>query len=138
MTSTRFGGQAAREQRRKRLEQLVNLAEHLEEQDRLLVEHIYKRGLPIGRLAKAAGRRPRALQRRVALLIKRMSSTEFQFLARRSRTLDDQTRRTACRIILQGQSYRHTADAMGLSLHEVRRCMARFRRHLHRRLPPPS
>ncbi|MCC6680053.1 MAG: sigma-70 family RNA polymerase sigma factor [Phycisphaeraceae bacterium] len=138
MTSERFGGQAARDRRRKRLNQLVDLARHLPEADRLLIEHIYWHGLPISRLAKATGCPPRTLQRRLAILIKHMSSTEFQFLARRGRNLDPDTRRTACRVILLGQNYRHVADELGLSLHEVRRQMARFRRHLYQRLPPPQ
>lgn len=134
MDTSRYRGQQDRIERRRQVQRLLDLAEHLDASDRLLVEHVYRHGRPISELAKIVHRPPRALQLRLARLLKRMSTTEFQFMTRASHTLNPPTRSVARRVICQGQSYRCAAAQLHVTIHHVRTHMTRFRHALRRRL----
>lgn len=121
----------ARIDRRQRVQRLLELARHLEESDRLLVEQVYRHGRPLSELARACRISPRNLQVRLSKAIRRMGQPDFLFLAYRSHLLDPPTRSAAKRVVGRGLTYREAAGQLGVSLHDLRGRMLAFRRSLH-------
>lgn len=112
-----------RQLKRRHIEELTALAEYLPAPDRVLVEHILGKGVPVARIAKLYHRPPRLLKRRADAIIKRMSSKLFRFVALQIDTLPPQTRLTAKYVVLHGMSLRRAADESGRTLHHVRQHM---------------
>lgn len=106
--------------RRAWVERILDLARHLDEPDRLLIEQVYRHGRPIAELARLTGTNMRTLQRRVAHLILRMRRRDYQFVACQPELLPKHVRRVAQHVILEGKSLREAAEKTNLSLHQVR------------------
>lgn len=113
--------------RRDAADQVLQLAEHLAERDRLLLEQLYRHGQPIAQVARLTRQRPRVLQRRVKHLLKRVASPQYRWVAGRLELLPPELRAVARRGVLQGQSLRETARTTGRTLHEVRVAMVELR-----------
>jgi len=105
---------------RGRMENLVSYAEHLEPADRALIESVFERGMSAADLARAMGRDPRHVRRRLKRLITRMSSRPFQFVLRCRDKWPVNQRRVADAIVLRGLTQREAADELDLTLHQVR------------------
>lgn len=114
---------AVRQLNRRQVDELIALADYLPAADRVLVEHILGKGMPIARIARLYQRPPRQLRRRAASIIKRMSNKLFRFVALRMDTLPAETRLTAKYVVLHGMSLRQAAEASGCTLHRVRQHM---------------
>ena len=101
-------------------ERVLALAEHLDERDRLLVEQVYRHGLPAAEVARLLGVRPRTMQRRLARLVERMIDPMYRFVAAHLDLIPEAARAPAKRHFLQGQSQRDVARRLGITLHQVR------------------
>ncbi len=106
--------------RRRHTERVLHLASFLPEDQRLLVEHVYRHGMPLSQLARAAGVSAERLRSRMRKTLKRMEMREFAFVAVRPELLPPDTLRTAQLLFLQGLSLRQAAAGRGCSLHRVR------------------
>ena len=102
-------------------ETILSLAQHLTQEDRLLIEQVYRHGVPAAHLAKLAGTPSRVMHRRIASLVRRMRDPLFRYVAGHLELLPQDTRATARRVVLQGQSLRQSAKQTGLSLHHTRK-----------------
>ncbi len=101
-------------------ERVLALAEHLSEPDRLLVEQVYRHGLPAAEVARLMGVPPRTMQRRLAALVRRTADPLFRFVAGHLDLIPEPARTPARRHFLQGQPLREIAQRLGLTLHQVR------------------
>jgi len=113
----------SRQFKRSRIEELLALAEYLPPKDRVLIEHVLGKGMPVSRIAKLYQRSPRQLYRQANVIIKRMSDKMFRFVAIHMNTLPLETRPTAKYVILHGLRQRQTAEITGTTLHHVRKHM---------------
>lgn len=106
---------------------LVERAAHLPEPDRYLVEGVFRDGRSIAHLSAMwaprpePGRNPQSLRRRLHRLIARLSSHRFLVVAEHSDRWTPTRRRVATACVLHGMSLREASEALGVSLHTVRR-----------------
>ena len=112
-----------RQLKRAQIEQLLALAEYLLPRERVLVEHVLDKGMPLARIAKLYQRSARKLQRQAMSIIKRLSTHMYRFVALQMATLPTETRTTARHVVLYGLSMRQTSITTGISLHQVRKHM---------------
>ncbi|MEZ6194057.1 MAG: hypothetical protein R3C45_22650 [Phycisphaerales bacterium] len=112
-----------RQLNRRQVEQLIALADYLPPTDRVLIEHILGKGMPVARIAKLYQRPPRLLRRQAQAIIKRMSNKLFRFVAVQQETLPAEVRLTAKYVVLHGMSLRQAAQESGRTLHHVRQHM---------------
>jgi DNA-directed RNA polymerase specialized sigma24 family protein len=105
---------------RRRVEGLVDFAEHLAAADRALVVNVFERGASATDLARAMGEDPRHVRRRLTRLVKRLASREFRFVVRHRSGWTPNQRRVADAVILRGMTQRDAARALHLTLHQVR------------------
>lgn len=106
--------------RRDAAERVLQLAGHLADADRLLLEQVFRHGVSLAEVARLSGQRPRVLQRRVRRLLLRLNDPLFRFVAGRCDLLPQEVQATARRTVLHGRSLRDTARATGRSLHQIR------------------
>jgi DNA-directed RNA polymerase specialized sigma24 family protein len=116
-----------RELRTGATERVLQLAQHLGESDRALIEQVYEHGQSLSKVAKATGVPASQLQRRLSRVLKRMRQPLFRFVAVRGDLLPREVSGTARRVVLQGMSLRETARRSGLTLHRVRKHMETVR-----------
>ncbi len=109
-----------RHHRREHAERLLQRAAFLSDDDRLLIEQVYDRGVSICDLARLTHTQPRRLRRRVVKLIQRLDSPLFLFVIRNDNDLPRDTRLVAKLAICNGYSMRRVAHLTGRSLHFVR------------------
>lgn len=105
---------------RRHAERILELSEHLDAPDRLLLEQIYRQGKSVREVALLLNIEPRALQRRVVRLLRHLRDPLFVFVATRFDVLPREVQATARRAILEGRSLRCTARLTRQSLHRVR------------------
>ncbi len=112
---------------RERVERRLALAEHLPKADRLLLQQVLEKGLPVAQLARLMGRRPQQLRRRIRKLIRHMEQPIYRFMILHADLLSPDTRRTAELVVFGVRSLRQAADELNLSLHQVREHMITVR-----------
>lgn len=115
-----------RTQLRTHIERLLDLAQHLADQDRLLIEQIYRHGLSATEVARLLGERPDRTRRRITRLLKTINKPEFNFLVRHEQILPTPVRETCRRVFFEGLSLRKAAQRTGKTLHQVRQDLATF------------
>lgn len=103
-----------------RARRLVDVAAHLSEQDRALVEAVLGRGVEVPVMAEAMGLSPSTLRSRIRRLRARAASKEFAFAALFADTLGAERGSVARKCFLEGLSVRQTAKQLALSVHAVR------------------
>lgn len=113
-------GQDRRRLRRDRVERLLQRAEHLSREDRLLIEQVYLHGIAVSDVARLSGKPARTLRRRITGLVQRMNSPLFEFVISHNDLLPPSMRRTADLVVLRGHSLRRASRASGQSLHHTR------------------
>lgn len=106
--------------RRRQIEHILALAQHLDEADRLLIEQVFGQGMPVAKLARLAGKPARRLQRRVQVLVQHMNQPIFTFIVSHRDLLPRPARASAEMVLLRRRSLRAAARSTGLSLHRVR------------------
>ncbi|HEX7009488.1 MAG TPA: hypothetical protein VF184_05870 [Phycisphaeraceae bacterium] len=106
--------------RRRCVERVLELAQHLDKPDRLLLEQVYRHGLSAAELELITGMGRRRLQRRIARLTKRIQQREFRLLTQRAELVPRDCLAVGRRFFLQGRSLRDTVRLTGLTLHQVR------------------
>lgn len=119
--------QQGRVNQRRMIERLLEAAEHLQPAETAMVRAIYDRGMNCTEFARASGRSPSFVRRRLARLINRIKDPLFQFVIRESRHWPKRRATVAKAVVLHGRSQRETAEMLGLSLYEVRRQMQQIR-----------
>jgi hypothetical protein len=92
------------------IDRVLRLADHLDPADRALVRSIYDRGMSAGELARAIGRTPRAVNRRLERLVRRVSTPEYRFILRERRSWPATRRRVAELVFLRGGTQRAAAE----------------------------
>ena len=113
--------------RREVAEVLVERAELLPEPDRRLIEGVFRDGRSIREVAAVwgdppgPGRDERTLRRRLHRLVRRLYSPEFLVVAQLRERWAPARRRVATACVLHGLSLREAAEALGMSMHTVRR-----------------
>jgi hypothetical protein len=110
-----------RHQRRELAQLVVQRSEHLPPGDRELLRAVYDKGLRVVDLARAAHGCPRAMRRRIRVLVARVISDRYIFVASRQDAWCETRRRVAIACVLHGLSLRRAAESLGFSLHLVRR-----------------
>ena len=102
---------------------MLSRAEHLPDADRVLIEQFLGQGYSISQLARFSGTPVRQMHRRVHSVIKRLQNKDFIAISTQFELLPKESRPTARMVVLNGMSMRRAAEAMGLSLHQVRKHM---------------
>ena len=113
--------------RRDRIELLLDLAAHLPETDRLLVEQVFRHGLPAADVARLVGEPPRRVQRRLTRLVRRLRCPLYRYVTLHMELLPRPSHPVARLHILHGRSLRDTAAASDLTLHRVRQHLRTIR-----------
>ncbi len=117
----------SRREQRETAQRLVQLAIHLPQADRALLESVYKHGTPTSVLARAAGRPARTIRERVHRLVKRVTSPAFGYVLRHCDEWRPLVRHIAEAVILHGRTHRETAEELGITVYRVRREVDRIR-----------
>lgn len=99
---------------------ILAMAPHLDREEQMLIEHVFRDGLSAADYARVAGQTPRKSQRRIHQVIQRIYSPEFGFVLNYRDLLPYRLRRAARLLFLEGCGLRGTAERMGVSLHAVR------------------
>ncbi|MEL7473142.1 MAG: hypothetical protein AAGK04_07480 [Planctomycetota bacterium] len=115
------GADLRRRRRRELTEALLERSSRLPDEERALIEAVYREGRPVVEIARLRGESPRPLRRRVRRLVERVMSERFGFVARRVAEWTPNRRRVAEACVLHGCSLREAAERLRLSLHAVRR-----------------
>lgn len=113
-------GQDRRQGARDRVESVLGLAEHLPEDDRLLLRQVYELGLTVPQIARQMQRPRGQVYRRVQRVLRRMGSPLFRYVAGHQRILPAELRPVATHCVLSGLSVRRAADRSRMTLHEIR------------------
>lgn len=108
---------------RERLEQVLALAAHLGDDDRLLIEQVYEHGMSPTEVACLLGKRPRSVRARLEQILRHIRSAEFRFMVLRGQRLPRATREVGRVVVLERHSLRQAANLLGCSLHHVRQHM---------------
>jgi len=116
-----------RQSQRRQVSQMLQLAEHLPDTDRLLIEQFLGQGRPVSHLAKLSGIPIRQMHRRVNSITKRLSKKLFRAVSLQLELLPREARTTAKLVVLHGMSMRKAAETTGLTLHQVRKHMNSIR-----------
>ena len=99
---------------------LVMRAQHLNDNDRALIEAIYEHGLTACEVARLLGEPPRAVQRRVVCIVRHLRSPIFRMVAEWIDLLPRDLQAIARYRVLERRSQRETARLIGRSDHYVR------------------
>ena len=110
-----------RRHRRDMVDRVLAAAAHLPDEDRLLVEAVYRDGRSVVDLATISGAEPRTLRRHIRRLIARVLSPRYAFVALHAPDWSPTRRRVASACVLAGRSLRAASADLSLSLHAVRR-----------------
>ncbi len=102
-------------------EQIVMRSEHLPASERQLLLAVYSQGNKVIDLARLMQQDPRSLRRKIRRLVRRVMTSRFTYVALHKDGWTASRRRVATACVLHGQSLRHAAHELGLSLHAVRR-----------------
>ncbi|MHC5024344.1 MAG: hypothetical protein ACYTGG_10620, partial [Planctomycetota bacterium] len=113
--------------RRRMVEQALEATCWLDDGDRALLQAVLEQGVPVARLARAAGVPTRRLTRRVQRLVRRLADPIVPFVMQHHRDWPPARRRVAETVILRGLSLRTAASRLEMSLHRVRREMSDVR-----------
>jgi DNA-directed RNA polymerase specialized sigma24 family protein len=124
---TESGKRAPASPPRASIDQILQYSRHLAPADRALIEGVYLRGMSAADVARAAGKEPGTMRKRLARAVGRMSSPAFRFVARHRADWPPQRAAIADAVFLRGLSQRSAAMALGLGIHRVRREIDRIR-----------
>lgn len=102
------------------VERVLQLAQHLSDADRLMLEQVYRHGMSAAQLATMLGRPPRTIQHRIHMLLRHLRQPLFRQVVARFDLLPREVQRVATLAVLQRCSIRKTACKTGLSVHQVR------------------
>ena len=100
---------------------ILQHSKHLAPPDRGLIEGVYLRGLSAAELARALGREPEVVRRRLARIIRRISRPLFRHVVRHKNAWPLERAAIAEAVILRGLSQRAAAVLLGVGIHRVRR-----------------
>jgi DNA-directed RNA polymerase specialized sigma24 family protein len=116
-----------RKQRRAQIARLLDAADHLPSQERLLLIAIYGRGMAVSEAAAMLGTPERQLRRRVRALVRRVCDPSFDAAVGLRPELPRLLREVARLKAIEGLSLRQVAQRLGVSYHTVRKQYDAFR-----------
>lgn len=122
----------ARLRRRGIIETLCDRAEMLLPEERVLVHAVYRHGLTVADVARLRGKPRRSVNRQLSRILARLSSAEAQMARRLQGEASSQTAEVTRMVMIQGRTLRDTADACGLTLHQVRKVVDAVRESIGR------
>ena len=108
-------------------ERVLDKSIHLPTGDRVLVEQLLRYGFSIREIARLTEKSPSSVSRRMKSVMKRMDDPMFEFVVNRSDFIPRESRVTARLVYVEGFSLRESARKLGVSLHEIRKRVARVR-----------
>ncbi len=108
---------------RQRIERVLALAEHLGDDDRLLVEQVYQHGMSPAEIACLLGKRTRTVRCRLRQILEDLQTPEFRYMVLRGHRLPPPTRQVGQVVVLHRCSLRRAAARLACSLHHVRQHM---------------
>ncbi|MHC4996273.1 MAG: hypothetical protein ACYTGQ_14610 [Planctomycetota bacterium] len=103
------------------IEIILSRAEHLDDPDRALLTQIYSRGVQPDEIASITGVSLRQVHRRIKTLTDRLQAPEVVFVLRHCRFWSRPLATVAVMVWVRKRTMRDTAEAMGVSLHRVRK-----------------
>jgi DNA-directed RNA polymerase specialized sigma24 family protein len=112
-----------RQAQRLQINQMLILAEHLPETDRILMEQFLGQGHPVAHLARLFGVPVRQMHRRVNSITKRLSKKLFKDVSTQFDLLPREARPIARLVVFHGLSMRKAAKTSGMTLHQIRKHM---------------
>lgn len=107
-------------------EQVVMRAEYLAPADKALLQAVFERGITAGEFARAIGKRPQTMRRRVQRLVERLGSSPYQFVMRQLKDWPPMQRKVGESVFLRGLSQREASQQLGMPIHGVRREVERI------------
>lgn len=108
------------DEQRRRIERVLALAEHLGQDDRLLIEQVYQHGMSPREIACLMGARPRTVRTRLRQILRHLHTPEFRYMVLRGHRLPRPTRQVGQIVFLHRSSLRRAAGQLECSLHHVR------------------
>ena len=108
-------------------QRLLDLSQHLPEEDRALIKAIYERGMKPNDFARAIKISPRSMRYRLQSLMLRMRSPLYQYVIKHTGGWSQRRQTIANHVVLRGQSQRKTAQCLSLSVHRIRQELSRIR-----------
>lgn len=100
---------------------LVRRAHWLDPDDRELILAMFDRGLNAARIASMIGQNPRIVRKRIRQLVSRLNDPRVAYVVAHRPGWGRTRSRVARELFIRGRSMRETSDALGLSLHCVRK-----------------
>lgn len=107
-------------------EKVVMRAEFLAPADKALLVAVFERGITAAEFARAVGKRPETMRRRVQRLVERLGSSPYQFVMRQLKNWPPTQRKVGESVFLRGLSQRQASKQLGMPLHGVRREVERI------------
>lgn len=92
----------------------------LETSDRDLVRTIFENGVSTARVARAMGKQPYEVARRVKRLVRRLNDPYTRFVISRHPNWPELRRNVGLRFFVRGVTQRRTAEQLGVTVHRVR------------------
>lgn len=108
------------QERREIAAEIAAAGRFLEGGDRDLVRTVFEHGVPAARVARAMGRRPYEVSRRLKRLEKRLCDPYARFVISRHPRWPDLRRDVGLCIFVRGTTQRDTASQLGVTVHRVR------------------
>ena len=108
-------------------ERVLDKSVHLPTGDRVLVEQLLRYGFSIREIARLTEKSPSSVSRRMKSVMKRMEDPMFEFVVNRSDFVPRDSRVTGRLVYVEGFSLRESAKKLGVSLHEVRKRIAKVK-----------
>ncbi len=106
--------------RRELVERMLNLAELLGPSDKALVQAVLDRGISVSQFARAFGRRPRTVRKRLHRLVDHVGSDRFQFIVHHRRRWPTRRRQVADLVFLRGVTQQEAARRLSITIHQLR------------------
>ncbi len=112
---------------------LVARAQWILPEDRALISAVYQDNLSAIQVASLLSAPPRSIRRRIRLLVTRLISPRFIFVAQQTAlqktTWGPTRKRVAVACVLEGRTLRDAAQTLHISLHTIRRHMDAIAAH---------
>lgn len=118
-------------------EDVLRRAEFLDAADRALLDQVLGHAVKPREVAVVAGRSTRTIQRRVALLCRRLTDPKVMYVLRHHHKWAKPMAQVGLAVWVRRWTLRRTAGHLGLSLHHVRRHVEAVRSLIQHDVAPP-
>ena len=112
---------------RRHWERLLHLSRYLDERERVLFESVVEDGGRVGRLARLTGRSPSSLRRHIHDIARRLMGRELHVLLAHPQAFSGLEQACLRDHLVRKHTLTHVADALAISVYEVRKTLAAVR-----------